>query len=317
MTNHIIELLIDELDDLNGVNAISIVEHPAIEENFIALKEQKQMIELAEVSAEKRILMGAALIPNKMIYRRTGEYEYHVFFSKQTIRRAAELYLMRGNQSNATLEHEEFINGVHLVESWIVEDDVHDKSRKFGMDVPVGTWMIAMKIESDEIWQNYVQSGKVKGFSIEGYFVDKIQEMKSVKIAELEAIEEEEAMLVLKQITAIVKTDKRRKSGKRTIMESFNDYPDAVSNNAARGIKLNEQNGNKCATAVGKVRAQQLAQKKPISVETIKRMASYLSRAAEYYNPEDTSACGTISFLLWGGEAGLRWAESKLKELEQ
>jgi len=97
--------------------------------------------------------------------------------------------------------------------------------------------------------------------------------------------------------------------------ESYTDYPDAVSNNAKRGIELNEKVDNKCATQVGKVRAQQLAQKEPISVETIKRMYSYLSRAEEYYDESDSSKCGTISFLLWGGLAGKRWAESKLKEL--
>ena len=66
-----------------------------------------------------------------------------------------------------------------------------------------------------------------------------------------------------------------------------------------------------------KVRAQQLAQGKPISAETIKRMYSYLSRAEEYYDEGDSKACGTISYLLWGGKAGLRWAGSKLKELEK
>jgi len=97
--------------------------------------------------------------------------------------------------------------------------------------------------------------------------------------------------------------------------ESYSDYPDSVSNNAKRGIELNEKVNNKCATQVGKVRAQQLAKKEPISVETIKRMYSYLSRAEEYYDESDTSKCGTISYLLWGGLSGKRWAESKLKEL--
>jgi hypothetical protein len=97
--------------------------------------------------------------------------------------------------------------------------------------------------------------------------------------------------------------------------ESYNDYPDAVSNNAKRGIELNAKVKNGCATLVGKVRGQQLANGEKISVQTIKRMYSYLSRAEVYYNPDDTEACGTISYLLWGGLAGKRWAESKLKEL--
>ena len=97
--------------------------------------------------------------------------------------------------------------------------------------------------------------------------------------------------------------------------ESYSDYPDSVSNNAKRGIELNEKVNNKCATQVGKVRAQQLAQKEPVSVETIKRMYSYLSRAEVNYDESDTQACGTISYLLWGGLSAKRWAESKLKEL--
>jgi phage head maturation protease len=100
-------------------------------------------------------------------------------------------------------------------------------------------------------------------------------------------------------------------------MASYSDYPDAVSNNAKRGIELNEKVGNKCATQVGKVRGQQLANKEPITEETIKRMYSYLSRAEVYYDPDNTEACGTISFLLWGGKAGLRWSESKLKEINR
>jgi hypothetical protein len=99
--------------------------------------------------------------------------------------------------------------------------------------------------------------------------------------------------------------------------ESFDDYPQAVSEAAERGIRLNEEVGNKCATQVGKVRAQQLAKKEPISEETIARMYSYLSRASEYYDPSDTEACGTISYLLWGGEPALRWSERKLKQIQE
>jgi len=98
--------------------------------------------------------------------------------------------------------------------------------------------------------------------------------------------------------------------------ESYNDYPDSVSNNAKRGIELNDKVNNKCATQVGKVRAQQLAQKEKITIDTIQRMYSYLSRAEVYYNENDTKACGTISYLLWGGKSGLSWSRSKLKELD-
>ena len=100
-------------------------------------------------------------------------------------------------------------------------------------------------------------------------------------------------------------------------MESYSDYPQGVKNNAKKGIELNEKSGNKCATPVGKVRAQQLAQGRPISLETIKRMHSYLSRAEDVYRDKqnDSEACGNISYLLWGGLAGLSWSRNKLREL--
>tara|TARA_R100000329_G_scaffold100096_1_gene82631 strand:- start:1503 stop:3122 length:1620 start_codon:yes stop_codon:yes gene_type:complete len=312
---NIVELIIDENDDVSGIEAISVVESPAIEEDFIALK--KEEYKLAEVDKEKRILMGAALVPNKPIYRKSGEDEYYIYFSKDTVRKASEMFFIRGNQNNSTLEHNLPLTGLTAVESWIVESE-KDKTRHYGLDVPIGTWMVSMKVLNDDIWENYVKTGKVKGFSIEGFFVDKLQQRpkdKSIK-DELAKIEEEEAEYLLGQIRGIIKKDKRLKSGQRTEMESFSDYPSGVKNNAKKGLELNEKVNNKCATQVGKVRAQQLAQGKPVSLETIKRMFSYLSRAGEYYDESDTKACGTISYLLWGGKAGLRWAESKIKSLE-
>tara|TARA_B100000475_G_scaffold76202_1_gene54863 strand:+ start:2941 stop:4125 length:1185 start_codon:yes stop_codon:yes gene_type:complete len=304
----IVELILGD-DEITGIEAISVVENPAIEEDFIALKNEE--IKLAEVDKEKRILMGALLVPNKPIYRRKGEEEYYIYFSKQTVEKASQLYLMNGNQSKATLEHQHTLNGLTLVESWLVEDEVHDKSRKYGLNVPVGTWMGAVKVNNDEIWNNFVKTGKVKGFSIEGYFADKMERPKEP----VNDFEEEEAEEMLSVIRSIVREDKRLKGGKRRELESYSDYPSGVKNNAKRGIELNEKVNNKCATQVGKIRAKQLAQGKPISKETIKRMYSYLSRAEEYYDQGDSKACGTISYLLWGGKAGLRWSESKLKEL--
>jgi hypothetical protein len=313
------ELVLDEDKLLHGIDAISIVEHPAIEEDFITMSKDHKF-EFKEVDQEKKILMGAAMIPEKPIYRVEGDQEYYVFFTKETIRRASELYLMNGKQGNATLEHQEKISGLSLVESWIIEDSEKDKSRAYGLEYPVGTWMVSMKVNNEDIWNEYVKSGKVKGFSIEGWFM---QRESAIEInTELSRIESEEAdhllsLYLLGIIKGSVKNDKRYKSGKKLEMESYRDYPDSVSNNAKKGIELNEKQGNKCATQVGKVRAQQLAQKQPLSVETIKRMYSYLSRAQEYYDEGDTTSCGYISYMLWGGLSARRWAESKLKELDQ
>ena len=299
----IIELFIDENDDVSGIEAVSIVENPAIEEDFVALKNQE--FKFAEVNKEKRILMGAALIPNKPIYRRNEDNEYYIYFSRDTVRKASELFFIRGNHNKSTLEHQMPLEGLVAVESWIVEDKEQDKSKLYGMDMPLGTWMLSMKVLNNDVWENYVKTGKVKGFSIEGYFADKLERPNEPN--ELSAWEEEEEEYLVQELKQIL-------SGEE--LESFADYPDAVSNNAKRGIELNEKVNNKCATQVGKVRAQQLAQGKAVTVETVKRMFSYLSRAQEYYDEGNSEACGTISYLLWGGKAGLRWAGSKLSELD-
>ena len=168
----IIELFIDEEDEVSGISAVSLVESGAIESDWIALKNQE--FKFAEVDKEKRILLGAALIPSKPIYRQSEDNEYYIYFSKSTVRKASELFFKRGNQNKSTLEHEVPLTGLTAVESWIVEGE-QDKSRHYNLDVPVGTWMLSMKVENDDIWNNYVKTGKVKGFSIEGYFADKME----------------------------------------------------------------------------------------------------------------------------------------------
>ena len=310
----IVELILDDNEDLAGIEAISIVENPAIEEDFVALKNE-QVIQLAEVDKEKKILLGALLVPNKPIYRKNAQEEYYIYFSRETVRKASQVYLQKGNQNNSTLEHKHTLSGLSLVESWIVEDPKKDKIALYGLDYPVGTWVGAVKVNNDKIWDEYVKTGKVKGFSIEGYFADKADRPKDQTINDLAEIEEEEAQELLSQVKGIIRNDKRYKKGSRLIFESFSDYPNAVKNNAKRGIELNDKVNNKCATDVGKIRAQQLANGRPISEQTIKRMYSFLSRAEEFYNPDNKEACGTISYLLWGGLAAKRYAESKLKEL--
>jgi hypothetical protein len=191
----IVELVIDEKDSLSGIDAVSVVRSPAIEENFIHLS--KHEIELKEVDKEKKILMGAALVPNKQIYRvneKTKE-EYYIYFSEDTVRKASELFLMNSNQNNATYEHDKKLKGMSVVESWIIDDSKSDKSRFYGFDLPKGTWMISMKVNNDEVW-NDVKEGKVKGFSIEGYFADKL---------EMSQMSEED--LLLEQIKQIIIQD--------------------------------------------------------------------------------------------------------------
>lgn len=294
----IVELIIDEKEDLSGVEAISVVEFPAIEENFIALNQQLQ---LAKVDEEKRILMGAALIPNKNIYRRNGEDEYYIFFSNETVKKASELFLMNSNQNNATLEHQKKVNDLSVVESWIVEDTEMDKSKKYGLNAPVGTWMVSMKVNNDTIWNDFVKTGKVKGFSIEGYFADKL-EMSLQKEKEQELIE---------KIKDIILNNEKKKID----LESYSDYPEQATENAKIALRYAEKNGwGSCGTAVGKARANQLANKEPISEDTIARMAAF-ERHRQNSDKELGDGCGRLMWLAWGGDAGIEWASRKLKSI--
>ena len=173
------ELLIDENDLLlSGVHALSIVENPAIQSDFIALGDQKPVL-LAEVNKDKQILMGAALIPDKPIYRKDGDEEYYVYFSKETIAKTAEAFFRNNNQNNATLEHAEVLDNMTVFESWIVEDPEFDKSKKYGLEVPEGTWMVSMKVDDKDVWDNYVKDNKVFGFSIEGKFANVLRKESS------------------------------------------------------------------------------------------------------------------------------------------
>ena len=192
----IIELILDEeSEEMTGIEAVSIVESPAIESDFIALADQE--IKLAKVDEEKRIVMGAALIPNKPIFRKRNDSMFYVYFSEDTVRRSSELFFQNGNQSNATLEHQMKANGLTVVESWIVEGE-QDKSRIYGLDVPKGTWMISMKITDDKLWGEIKDGKKYKGFSIEGFYTDraKIKESKQ-DMSEIESQKKLEEILSL------------------------------------------------------------------------------------------------------------------------
>jgi|TARA_B110000240_G_scaffold195761_1_gene246123 hypothetical protein len=197
----IIELILDEenLDDDNGITAVSIVSEPAIAESFIALKNQE--FKFAEQDKEKRLILGAALVPNRPIYRRSEKdgSEFYIFFSKSTVRKASELFFIKGNQSEATLEHDKTLKNMTIVESWIVESE-KDKTRHYGMDVPVGSWVISMKVNDDDVWNNQIKNGKVSGFSIEAFMVDRFAKKNDSKLKK-----EVEAENLIQKVSKILK----------------------------------------------------------------------------------------------------------------
>lgn len=163
----VIEYGIDDEGTL-GVYAISVVEQPAIGVDFVALSEQHNVKFKEDF---RGLLYGALLIPDQLIYRRNDETneEYYVKYSKETIRAIAYNYLKQANQNNATVEHAKVVDGVSLVETWIIEGE-NDKSKNFGFSLPEGTWFGCMKVENEEV-KKQIQNKEVLGFSIEGNFI--------------------------------------------------------------------------------------------------------------------------------------------------
>jgi hypothetical protein len=291
----LIELIIDERDPMHGIEAVSVVEYPAIEENFIALA--KHEVQLKEIDQEKRILMGPALTPNKKIYRKNEKTkrEWEIYFSEETVRKASHLFQMKSNQNNATLEHATDLDDMSVVETWIIDDPKMDKANLYGFDLPKGTWMILMKVNNDDVWKK-VKAGEVKGFSIEGYFADKYE-------MSIQNKEKEEIIAYLKEILDVK-------------LESYSDYPKAASENAKVALRWAEENGwGSCGTSVGKARANQLAKGEPISRDTIARMAAF-ERHRQNSDKELGDGCGRLMWLAWGGDAGVEWAQRKLEQLK-
>lgn len=197
---NIIELIIDENEELSGIEAVSVVENPAIEEFFVALEKEDKLVRLAEVDEEKRLIMGGALIPNKPIYRNNNGSEFYIYFSKDTIVKASQMFLQQGKQNKSTLEHQNnMLEGMSVVESWIVEDEKMDKSRLYGLKMPVGTWVITMKVDNDEVWEK-VKENSIRGFSIEGYFSDRLAQ--KPKKEEEELSQEEQLINKIKEVVS-------------------------------------------------------------------------------------------------------------------
>jgi hypothetical protein len=188
----IVEMLIDEAEDLFGVYAIGAVGDPAIEKGAILLSKEKEVILARE--GERGVFTGPVLIPRKQILRSDDDGPYHIWFGRETVRRASELFLMQGHQQEFTEQHQTPIEGLTMVESWIVLDKDKDKAAALGFDVPEGTWMASVKIDNEDVKEK-IRVGEINGFSIEGLFVENVNlhgfesELKEISaiVAQLEA----------------------------------------------------------------------------------------------------------------------------------
>lgn len=175
----LVELTVNE-DDNTGVDIISFVEHPAIEVDFMYFREEKEH-KFKTVDEDKRIVIGAAMLPNEKIIRYDADDKpYFVYFSEDTVKQCSELFLKRSNHHGTNVDHSDAVkSGVTVVESWIVTDPKNDKSSALGYkNIPVGAWFVSYKVDNDELWQK-VKDGEVLGFSVEGLFTQTIEDNSS------------------------------------------------------------------------------------------------------------------------------------------
>ena len=308
------ELIISD-ENVDEVFAISMVDNPAIEawgQYF-----DKEQVHFREIK-EEGLFMAPILIPDKKILRMDGRgMPYEVYFSAETIKRLSQMYLEKKYQDSVTLEHDMKVKGITLVESWIKESVEKDKSKLYGLNVPAGSWIGTFKIDNPEMKEKF-RKGEVSAVSIEGIFehMERTprERLESAMLMEsfydymnkdVDELSEVEAELVLSKI-------------KEVLFESYSDYGDGVRNNARKAVEWAEKNGwGSCGTDVGKQRAHQLAKGEKISLDTIKRMHSYLSRHEGDLDKSTSfgDGCGYLMYQAWGGKAGLGWSRNKLREL--
>jgi len=168
-----IELIVDGDEDF--LTAMGFVDYPAIEKQLVYFGDDRTNFTFGKEIEEQGIIVSPALIADKRIFRfdpETNE-EYYVYFSEDTIRQLSQGFLMSENFKNNTEQHEKQIEGVHLIYSWIVENQDDQLMTKYGFkDIPNGSWAVAYKIENEDI-KAKIKSGEIGGISIEAFLTEK------------------------------------------------------------------------------------------------------------------------------------------------
>ena len=157
-------VIVNADDDLTGVYAVSLVDQPAIEVDWIKLGKVEEFFFSA--NKDKQMLFGPLLIPNKLILRKAADGElFNIMFDAETIQIIADKY--NENKINDIFNFQHSDKGVNavLLQNWITGKN--DKSQDYGFDLPEGTWFAGVKVKDEEFWMNEVKTDKVKGFSIE------------------------------------------------------------------------------------------------------------------------------------------------------
>ena len=191
------EIVIDEFDE-TGISLISLVDNPAIMVKGMAFN-NNSMMSFKQVDDDKQIIIGPALIPDMKIYREDDKFgQYYVTFSKETIAKMVEKFNKYGSNRKINIDHSNMMVDAFIIEDWLTEDLVYDKSRKYGIEVPIGTYMIMVKIEDKEFWKNEVKDNGKFGFSIEGMLGQQLVSLS--KEASIDDLTEEDLFQIFSEL---------------------------------------------------------------------------------------------------------------------
>lgn len=173
-------------DDVEGLQAIALVDRPAIGINYQAFETQKFEV----INEEQRIVMGAAMIPDLPIYRRDDSGEYYAIFKKETIKALVQKYFKESKQGSFNEEHDQFkiLDGVYVYQSFITDEKLGISAPRGFENIADGTWFIAAKVDNDEAWAKVKEDGLLKGFSVEGIFDLEPYKFKTMNKINLESV---------------------------------------------------------------------------------------------------------------------------------
>jgi hypothetical protein len=324
----IYEVVFDEEQD-KGVYALSCVENPAMEDVWLTLADHPKEVKLSEIDAEKGIFLGAALIPNKKIYRNIDGEEFYIQFSEDTIERTAHAFIKNGFSNNSTENHETKLEGMSVVESWIVQDPIKDKSAAYGKTYEKGTWVSMMKADNEEVRQK-AKDGLLNGFSIDGLFSLKELELKkSINKNELNMSEVKKTILQeLREAIGLTKAEVKMgtlklKDGKTKIefdgdkpeieMPVFLVLEDGEKTALPEGEHELEDGSKLFVDANGLVQAEPVAVEEPVVEEPKEEMVAELM---EIIKGLDAKFSTQVEEIKKGFEAKLEVAQAKNIELE-
>lgn len=289
----------------SDVYAISLVDEPAIEVNYVHLKKDskaKKVVFLEDEAKEKHMVVGPVLIPDMPIYRNQDGEEFYIQFSKESVERLAYNYIKQGyNMSAFTAQHQYPVNEVYIVESWLKTTE-NDKSNDLGFDCPIGTWFVGAKVNNLEVWDD-IKDGKMNGFSVEAFV--SLDELKLNKIKR----NENKDMAVQKNI----------KAESVEITDSFWDKLKGILADALNTTKVDEDVTDaveEVADALNTETPVDMAEEKPVD-ETVDNAVSDTVDAVDSATETPEEAANALQDVVDGLNEEIAKKDKEIEELKK